>query len=132
MTDGVPGDLVFTTKAKTEEERPTTTFQLDSEQLVAHRPKDSVALWIRKILVNEDDIEAVVGGYEKFLHYLFPPETRDRLFARLEDVDDEFDLNDLNAVITGLFEAWGVIDENGQPVKQEPKRARERVSATKR
>lgn len=121
-----PADLVFTTSAKTGAETQLTPFTLDGEQLQAHKPKDAVAFWIRRILVDEDDIEAVVGGYEKFIHYVFPADTRTRLLARLEDVDDDFDISDMNVLLMQLFTTWGVIDEEGNPVTSEPKPARAR------
>lgn len=123
-----PADLVFTTKPKSDEEKKLTQFELDGEALFAHKPKDSVALWIRKILVDETDIQAVVGGYEKFIHYVFPEETRVRLFARLEDPDDLLDVDDINLLMNNLFVAWGVIDKDGNPVDNSPKPARKRVA----
>lgn len=132
MPDAVtPSGLVFKTAAKTEEDRKLTPFELDGEQLYAHKPKDSVALWISRMLVDEDDISAVVGGYEKFVHYVFPAETRTHIMGRLEDADDDFDLDEVNQILTGLFTVWGVIDEDGNPVDGAPKSARRRVG-TKR
>lgn len=123
-----PNDLVFTTKKKTDEEAQLTAFTLDGEDLQAHKPKDSVALWIRKILVDQDDLIAVVGGFEKFIHYVFPTATRDRIFARLEDPDDDYDITDLNALLDQLFKVWGVIDEDGNAIDLSPKPARKRAA----
>lgn len=125
MTDAeTPAGLVFTTSVKTEEQRKLTPFELDGVQLSAHKPKDSVALWISRMLVDEDDISAVVGGYEKFMHYVFPAETRAIVMGRLEDADDDFDLDEVNQILTQLFTVWGVIDEDGKPVDNSPKPAR--------
>lgn len=133
MTEAVPTELIFTTAPKTEEggtARAVTEFRLDGELLRAHRPKDSMALWIINVMGKQDDDAVMVGAYSKLISSLFDRATRDHIFARLEDPADDFDISDTNALILNLFKVWGYLDEDGKPVeKRRPKPARQRVRA---
>lgn len=86
-----------------------TLFRIDGEDFYAVKPKAGVlmGLMLDGQAAEGGDEMAQVRIIEAFIDTTLEPDSGDRIRARLEDPDDDFDVDTLAEVITALQGAWG-------------------------
>jgi len=108
----VPDPMEFTSPDR---ERERTLFRIDGEDFYALKPKGGQML---RLGIEAAAIQQRTGGtgdvdlsdaliIDGFMDTCFEPETTDRLRERLEDPDDNFDIDTLMEVMQALERAWG-------------------------
>lgn len=94
----------FTTAAK----RRTITFTIDGHPLTAKQPKGA---WMmdraREEATLADDDPRQMDLMETLIEKIFPAtEDQGHLYGRLRDEEDDFDMDDLSAILEWLKEQW--------------------------
>jgi hypothetical protein len=115
--------LVVTTEAGIRK-RELTPFEVDGEVFYAVKPKGGMMLnlAVRANMVGDEMAQAQL--VDDFLTMIMDSESgsEDRLRERLDDPDDNFDVDHLTIIINGLQAVWG----KGQSTKSPRSSARRR------
>ena len=96
-----PTAHAFETKAKP---RPTTVFTLDGKALSATKPKDAFTVKLGGLATGtpQQQIEA----NDLLLDRVFDEKSAKHLRKRLDDDDDDFDMDDMGNIVKWLLEGW--------------------------
>lgn len=97
--------LDFHSPARVLEETP---FMLDDEPMVAIKPKGGQLLSLAKDirLMADTDPLAQTEIIDRFMAMCMTPDSSRRITERLEDPDDDFDVDTLTVIIQRLQEVW--------------------------
>ncbi len=88
-------------------EKERTSILLDGEQLWARRPKAAKLIEIMRMVNMEDSTDpSNVDALDEFLDQVMEPDTAARLRERMDDADDDFDIDTLVVIMEGLQETW--------------------------
>lgn len=93
----------FSTDSKTSADRKVIDFDLDGDTLYARRPKTNAFLALAEYQ-NNDDPYAQIRGVRTFMEECLIPDSRGIIQERLDDPDDDFDLDDIIPIINWLIE----------------------------
>lgn len=89
-----------------ERARVLTTVDLDGETLHAVKPKGGQMLAMARAIEGLPDDLAEMKLIDSFLELCMDEPSRDRLRERLDDPEDDFDLDTLTELMDRLKEAW--------------------------
>jgi hypothetical protein len=95
--------IIITTPERT---RVTTTVDLDGETLHAIMPKAGQMLAMTRAIEGLPDDLAEMKLIDSFLELCLDEPSRDRLRERLDDPEDDFDLDTLTDLMNQLKEVW--------------------------
>lgn len=113
-------------------DRKVLDFELDGETLYARRPKTNAFLALADF-ADSDDAYVQIRGVRTFMEECLIPESRGVIQERLDDPDDEFDLDDIVPIINWLIEEMSA-RPTGRPTASSgrPKRTGNRSTARSR
>lgn len=86
-----------------------TPFKVDDEMFMARRPKGGQLLAMTRGVTNMDALDDLGQAHliDDFLDICMEADTADRLRERMEDPEDNFDVDDLAAIVQALQAVWG-------------------------
>lgn len=102
MTGAENDELEFTTKPKA---RDVRTFTIDGHPVTATKPKDAFIKTMGLMEGGGSDL-AKLEAIDLWLERVFDTASAAHLKARLDDADDDFDLEDMGQVNAKLLEVW--------------------------
>lgn len=104
--EGDPNVLDFTTPDKGTNARPWQQMTLDGHPVMVRQPKNSFWLGMAERMTDEDPMTQMAAANE-FLFTVFDEASREHIKARLDDDEDDFDVDELGEVLTKLQGVWG-------------------------
>lgn len=103
----------FTTEKTDDEERPLVEFEFDGHMLTARKPK--TAAFVALVRVNDDDGAESANGVMRFVRDSLTPESRAYLMKRLDDPDDDLDVENLVPLVNWVVEEFTGEEGNERP-----------------
>lgn len=124
----------FSTSEPSSDRLKIVDFELDGEKLSARRPKTAAFLALADTQDSQNPIDQV-RAVKVFMDECLVPDSRDHIQDRLDDPDDEFDLDDIVPIINWLIEELSTTSRpTGRPTASSgrPKRTGSRSTARSR
>lgn len=124
-------DLDTTDRAKPKQARDWQPVKVDGELLHVRRPKGAFFIALANRMASGSELEQA-AAMDDVLGKVFDEESAKHLRARLDDEEDEFDVDDVGMILTRLRELWSRGRPTGSASGSRPPRRRSGGPSTAR
>ena len=93
------------TSSAAKEDANTITFLLDDREITASKPKQARYLLLASTSESDNQLDSIIEVM-KFVDGSFAVDDRKHIASRLEDPEDDFDIDDVIAIFNYLTEAF--------------------------